>query len=174
MCQDFPKLLLTGPPGCGKTTIIRKALQRTSRPAIGFYTEEVRGRDGKRIGFDVVTLGGRRGPLARLEILGPRVGKYGIDLQFLEGTVLPMLESRQAGLVVIDEIGKMECLSNRFIEVVRRVLNSPTSILGTVAQAGSGLMKEARTHPDIDLVRVTISNRDGLVGEVVNKLKIED
>ena len=43
----------------------------------GFYTEEVReggggegrGRRGPRIGFDVVTLDGKRGPLARVRRL---------------------------------------------------------------------------------------------------------
>lgn len=41
----------------------------------GFYTEEVRGggtdrtRQGPRLGFDVVTLDGQRGPLARVERL---------------------------------------------------------------------------------------------------------
>ncbi|HLE80863.1 MAG TPA: nucleoside-triphosphatase, partial [Dehalococcoidia bacterium] len=35
-------LLLTGRPGTGKTTIIRKVLARLPRQAGGFYTEEVR------------------------------------------------------------------------------------------------------------------------------------
>ena len=37
----------------------------------GFYTqevrEEVRGRGGKRVGFDIVTFDGKRGPLARTD-----------------------------------------------------------------------------------------------------------
>ena len=171
MNKIHPKLLLTGPPGCGKTSIIRKVLDRISSPATGFYTEEVRGKDGKRVGFDVVTLDGRRGTLARASIKGPRVGKYGVDLRFLECTVLSELRSEQKDLVVIDEIGKMECLSNVFIEVVRGVLNGPTTLLGTVAQAGWGFIEEARNHPDVELILVAKSNRDRLVGEITDKIE---
>lgn len=39
-------------------------------PIQGFYTEEVRAEpEGRRTGFDVVTLGGSRGKLARVEYI---------------------------------------------------------------------------------------------------------
>lgn len=41
------------------------ALQKKGVTVQGFYTEEVR-EHGKRIGFDVVTLNGTRGALARV------------------------------------------------------------------------------------------------------------
>ncbi|URD88385.1 hypothetical protein MUK42_27506 [Musa troglodytarum] len=61
-------LLVTGPPGVGKTTLITRVLEalRTSHPHLtvqGFYTREVR-EGAARGGFEVVTLDGRRGPLA--------------------------------------------------------------------------------------------------------------
>ena len=54
--------------GVGKTTLIQKAtevLKSSGMPVDGFYTEEVR-QGGRRIGFDVVTLSGIRGPLSRI------------------------------------------------------------------------------------------------------------
>ena len=54
--------------GVGKTTLIKKtceAIQKAGIPAMGFYTEEVKEK-GKRIGFDVVSLDGQRGALARI------------------------------------------------------------------------------------------------------------
>ena len=66
-------LLHLFPPGVGKTTLIRKvsaALQENGIDLHGFYTEEVRSSAGRgggpRIGFDVVTFDGKRGPLARV------------------------------------------------------------------------------------------------------------
>ncbi len=64
--------------GIGKTTLVRKVatdLQEKGISLQGFYTEEVRqhggggrgGRGGPRIGFDVVSLDGQRGVLARVE-----------------------------------------------------------------------------------------------------------
>lgn len=54
--------------GSGKTTLVQKtcdALQKKGVTVQGFYTEEAR-EHGKRIGFDVVTLNGTRGALARV------------------------------------------------------------------------------------------------------------
>ena len=36
-------LLLTGPPGCGKTTVVRRVIHQLSHLRLaGFYTEEMR------------------------------------------------------------------------------------------------------------------------------------
>jgi nucleoside-triphosphatase len=59
--------------GTGKTTLIKRACENYIRQnerirCYGFYTEEVRGNNGLRIGFDVVTLDGKsRSPLARIK-----------------------------------------------------------------------------------------------------------
>lgn len=63
-------LLISGSPGSGKSTMVQKLvkdLKKNEKPAKlqGFYTEEVRNLAGTRIGFDVVTLDGQRGILAR-------------------------------------------------------------------------------------------------------------
>ncbi|UCC82578.1 MAG: hypothetical protein JSW46_16625, partial [Gemmatimonadota bacterium] len=80
-----PRILLTGRPGCGKTTVIKRAVELIGPDrCAGFYTEDVREK-GRRIGFDVVTLDGRRGPLARAGARGPRVSRYGVELASFEG-----------------------------------------------------------------------------------------
>ncbi|XP_054432461.1 cancer-related nucleoside-triphosphatase isoform X2 [Pteronotus mesoamericanus] len=94
-------VFLTGPPGIGKTTLIQKAsevLKSSGVPVDGFYTEEVR-QGGRRIGFDVVTLSGLRGPLSRVgaePVPGRRecrVGQYVVDLPAFEQLALPVLRN---------------------------------------------------------------------------------
>nr|XP_020741110.1 cancer-related nucleoside-triphosphatase isoform X2 [Odocoileus virginianus texanus] len=94
-------VFLTGPPGVGKTTLIQKAtevLKSSGVPVDGFYTEEVR-QGGRRIGFDVVTLSGIRGPLSRIgsePLPGKRecrVGQYVVDLTSFEQLALPVLRN---------------------------------------------------------------------------------
>ena len=106
-------LFVTGLPGTGKTTLIRKVLERLppGMTASGFYTAEIR-ESGERVGFAVCTLDGRNGVLSHIRFGGStRVGRYGVDVKGFEGLVLPLLEAGRAGLYVVDEIGKMECFS---------------------------------------------------------------
>jgi nucleoside-triphosphatase len=73
-------VLLTGPPGCGKTTVVRRVAQALGglRRA-GFYSQEVRER-GQRAGFEIVGLGGQRCLLAYGDGHSQlRVGRYGVE-----------------------------------------------------------------------------------------------
>lgn len=57
------------PIGVGKTTLIKKLCEKLHQSKIdvdGFYTTELRGESRSRIGFDVVTLSGKRSKLARV------------------------------------------------------------------------------------------------------------
>ncbi|XP_015282800.1 PREDICTED: cancer-related nucleoside-triphosphatase isoform X1 [Gekko japonicus] len=182
-------VFLTGPPGIGKTTLIQKTLEVLKSsvvPIDGFYTEEVR-EGGRRIGFDVVTLSGRRGVLSRIGSSPSvarheyRVGQYVVDLASFEQLVLPLL--RQADLdssgvkkvCVIDEIGKMELFSQSFIQAVHQILSgSGTVILGTIPVPKGkplGLVEEIRNSKEVKVFSITRENRDSVLQDVVTAVK---
>jgi nucleoside-triphosphatase len=170
------RILLTGPPGCGKTTVIRETLRLVSPPVAGFYTEEVRGRgSGGRLGFDVVALDGRRGPLARVGGPGPRVGKYAVDLDSFEDIGVRALEAgllKPHQLLVLDELGKMEFLSAAFVTLVVRAFQSPNPVLGTILYRRHPLGDRLRHAPGIELIQVTIQNRDALPVELAGRFSV--
>jgi nucleoside-triphosphatase len=119
----------------------------------------------------LVSLDGRRGLLSHVDLRGPqRVGKYGVDIEdfdrFLD--TIPWLEP-DIGLIVIDEIGKMECFSGKFQALVRRLLDSDTPMLATIARHGSGLIAEVKRRQDVELTEVTRRNRDALAEEIVTR-----
>ncbi len=83
--------------------------------------------------------------LSHVDFPGPyRVGKYGVNLENLHRVGLPALEAfccrPGVDLVVVDEVGKMECLSARFIEAMERLWAQPVPLLITVAEKGGGYM----------------------------------
>ncbi len=172
MIPRAQKILITGPPGCGKTTVIMRVISSLAIEAKGFYTEEVRGKDGRRIGFDIVTLSGKRGSLARIDAHGPRIGKYGVCLGFLENSAICEIFEREKDLAVIDEIGKMECVSKKFTQAVKALLDSGTPVVGTIALVGSPFIREVRSRSDIELIEVTEKNREGLVEDLLKRFGV--
>lgn len=167
-------ILITGLPGVGKTTLIRKLAERLTeyRPA-GFYTEEIRDAQGVREGFRLVTLCGRQLVLSHVRHPGPhRVSRYGVDVAGFE-RLLEELDLRRSpsSLIIIDEIGKMECFSKRFIDVVTPLLNGPKILLATIALKGEGFIRQVKERPDCRLVTITRENRDRLLDELTSELQ---
>jgi nucleoside-triphosphatase len=162
-------LLLTGPPGCGKATVILRLLERLHDLRLtGFYTEEVCER-GQRVGFEIVGLSGRRRVLADARSSSRhRVGRYGVDPSALEAMVQAELIDRagEADLIVIDEIGKMELTCPCFVEVVPRLLDGGAPVVATAALHGSGLIVQVKAREDIRLIEVAGHNREQLPEEL--------
>ena len=162
-------LLLTGPPGIGKTTAIRRVARLLEgRRLRGFYTGEIRSA-GVRKGFRLVTFDGDEAVLAHVEFRGePRVSKYSVDLGAIDRVgVAALRPTTEAAAYLIDEIGKMECLSTSFVNAMRRLLDFDKPVIATVAQRGSGLIQEVKQRPDAELWHVTRENRDTLPDRVV-------
>eukprot|EP00090_Calanus_glacialis_P008041 TRINITY_DN16394_c0_g1_i1.p1 TRINITY_DN16394_c0_g1~~TRINITY_DN16394_c0_g1_i1.p1 ORF type:complete len:177 (-),score=42.17 TRINITY_DN16394_c0_g1_i1:25-555(-) len=175
------KLLLTGPPGVGKTTLIQHLAKELENCA-GFYTEELR-EGGKRIGFDIVTLDdGSRGALARVNtnVKGPKVGQYTVMLEEFEllarKALLPEA-LKSCKVILIDEIGKMESFSKKFQTLVRQIyenLEFTGHIVATIPMNKGNplpIVRELVDRSDTEIVEVTKANRDQLRDDLIARLK---
>lgn len=162
--MKIKNILFTGPPRCGKSTLIHKIVQKINTPATGFFTREIREK-GRRVGFSINTLDQKEGVLAHERIRSRRrVGKYGINLADIDRIAVPsMMCATSDELVVIDEIGKMECFSELFKKTLESVLDSDRPVLGSIAMKGDRFIQKIKKRSDVLLVRVTIQNRDELV-----------
>lgn len=166
--------LLTGLPGVGKTTVIRKVLQLLPKnlKVDGFFTEEVR-EGGERIGFQIVTLDGQRAWLARKGFQSThKVGKYGVDLKAIESVIAPTLKRaiERSDLIVVDEIAKMELSHPVFARVVWECLESSKPVLGVIQRSRLPFLDKVRSRGDVLLFEVTQQNRDGLPEKIVTEV----
>lgn len=190
--------LVTGPPGVGKTTLIMRVFEtlKTSNPTLkiqGFYTREI--REGiERVGFEVVTLDGRKARLASTtistylqtpaevshnfspeSIRWPTVGKYKVDIASFEALALPELQIKEdTDLFIIDEVGKMELFSSPFFPAVLKVLESNIPLLASIPIPKFGrdipAVARLRDHPGAKIFTLSPGNRDAVKEQIYTQL----
>ncbi|HID31342.1 MAG TPA: AAA family ATPase, partial [Desulfobacterales bacterium] len=70
---------------------MKKIVERINLPCTGFFTREMRER-GRRVGFSIVTLDGRQGVMAHVDIRSRyRVGEYGVKVQNIDRIAVPSM-----------------------------------------------------------------------------------
>jgi len=169
------RIALTGRPGVGKTTLIKRLLSRLPISAGGMLTEEIR-VCGHRVGFSVFDVATEReGILAHIHRSGgPKIGRYTVDLASLEEIGIAAIHwaIEEKELVVIDEIGPMELSSPAFVPAVEAALESDRSlIISTHAHADIEIAHRVRR--ELSLFRVKLGNRDRLVEEILHAFGVD-
>lgn len=166
-------IILTGKPGVGKTSVIKKIIPILGGEAGGFFTEEIKEMD-RRMGFRIVTLDGEDGVLAHVDCSSNfKVGKYRVDLDSFERVAIPAMENaiKNKSIIVVDEIGKMELFSMKFKELVKTILEGEKPLLGVVKEEDDAFTAAIKKRGDVTLIPVNYENRESLAGKVLEMLK---
>ena len=169
------RVLIEARPGAGKTTAIGRLadlLREDGVPLGGFLTWEMR-EGGRRVGFEIETFAGERALLAHVDIEAPtRVGRFRVDVEAFERLALPALDPPgRKGVVLIDELGKMEQGSERFGKAVQELFEGSASpIVATVHTARHPFTDALKRRSDVSTVRLSAGNRDSLPAELAERL----
>jgi nucleoside-triphosphatase len=137
----------------------------------------MRNSNHERIGFDLITFDGSRGPLARDSSLVKstsarnKVGKYSVCVEEFEAIAIPILVQQDTELFVIDEIGKMEMKSVKFENSMKSLIESVKAkrikMVATIPQKATiNLVEQMKAIPGAKLFTVTKSNRNDIYEEI--------
>lgn len=158
--KNVKNVLITGLPGVGKTTLVAEVLNRYPSKFGGFYTKEVR-TGGIREGFKICTTEGTEKLFASVNFTSKyKVSKYAVDLEVLESvgvkSLLDALKNKK--IILIDEIGKMECFSSKFKDVVLQCFSSNKKVLATIKLAYDEFTRKLKLFPNTKVLELTKQN----------------
>lgn len=162
------KILLTGVPGIGKSTIVDYVVKHTARRVYGTVGKEVLDEKKERVGFEAVALDSSHRTFAHLNefVDSPfQIGPFHVDVKAFDEFCVPELRkalSDDGSIVIIDEIGRMQAFSEIYMQTVRDLLNSQADVLATIVYDDEPWSREFKQHPEVIMITVTQDNRNEL------------
>ena len=173
MGKKKKNILISGLPGIGKTTLIKQVCDELKEyNPVGFYTEEIR-NEGQRKGFQLIGLNGSRVIFAHVLIESPHsVGRYRVDLEAFDKFLDSIdFSQNKTSPIIIDEIGKMECLSKKFEKLILNLLDSDNLVIATISHTDGGIKGKIKQRDDVELFKMNLNNRKALPIELLKIIK---
>jgi len=166
------RVALTGSPGIGKSTLVQRTLELYGGRAGGVLAREVK-VEGRRVGFELLDLSSKERGILAWEIgEGPRVGRYRVNMRDLEEIGARAVENALGcDLIVVDEVGPMELLSQRFVDAVLLAVSSQKPML-VVLKQGSQHPLAKKIRESFSVITVTRANRDALPEKIARELLV--
>ena len=101
-----------------------------------------------------------------------KVGKYGVDVSAIDEASDNLLSlSDKVDIYLVDEIGKMECMSSKFISTIRTLIESEKPLVITIDQRGEGFIQVVKQLPQVEILELSHKNRNDISNYIVQWLR---
>lgn len=162
--------LIVGARGVGKSTLIRRVLEELDKPVFGFYTrKEDYLADVTRGSPVYIYEAGKPHLQSEDNLVGYCLNKHPETNKATFDRFAPKLLAQTAagGIIVMDEIGFMESLSEDFCAAVMSILDGDVPVIAAVKDKDTPFLEAVRSHYNSKCFTITQENRDALYSEVL-------
>lgn len=165
-------LLICGERGVGKSTLIRRLLEHSTREVGGFVTKRLPVADEN--GFFPIYLypasqSEASGATRRRILSGRATARSSIrHPEVFDGLGAQLIKSAPSGgIILMDELGFLENDARVFQSTVLRALDSETPVLAAVKPKDTPFLRAVRGHENAELVFIDEQNRDALLEKLL-------
>ena len=150
---------MTGEKRVGKSTLIRNFLDRFSGKVGGFRTVRTQEYLGDR--YSVHLVSPDEEPTAENVLFVCPASRDGSAVARFEKLGCAALEQiHDCDLILMDELGPAEAKAEQFQKAVFECVDGDVPIIGVIQKAESEFLEAIRNHPNVDVIEVTMENRD--------------
>jgi nucleoside-triphosphatase len=172
------KIGITGLPNAGKTQALIKVIEMLEEGDMkvgGMITEPI-SKNNRRVGFYVMDwMSKQKDILAHIEFESKiTVGRYKVNIDALENIGVHAIEEaiENSDVIIIDEVGRMEVESEKFVDIVKKVLEEDKPLILTLhKKSRNPLLQDIRRRDDVRILEVTPINRNLLPYKIIKLMK---
>ncbi len=166
-------VLITGPRGVGKSTLVRRLTAELGMPLFGFETKKEAAGDDSLPGDPIYIREAGAARQSGGELLGYcRERCVSVDTAAFDRFASRLCRPVPPGhLVVMDELGVMESGAEEFCAAVLALLDGDAPVLAVVKDKHPPFLDAVRAHPKCRAFYVTEDNRDALFDEILALLR---
>lgn len=144
----------------GKSTLIRAYLDRFSGKVGGFRTVRTNALRGDQFSVHLVRPGCEPTAENLLFLCPPPKDDGAVIARFEKLGCAALENSTQCDLILMDELGPVETKAEKFQQAVLAALDGEVPIIGVLQKADSDFLRQIASHRNVDVVEVTMENRD--------------
>ncbi len=174
------KILISGAPQCGKTTIMNKIIHElkvSQLECMGCLVHEVK-QDNSRVGFNICYF-----PSHETEILASKtdtysdfyIGKYSVNVAGINEKLIPFMHQMAHMLddkiIIFDEIGRMQNCSQLFLPTLDQLMHSAHTMLASIVHDDEVWARPYKTNEKVFLIPLDEKNRQDVFDLIMVMLK---
>ncbi|MBE7017379.1 MAG: hypothetical protein E7420_04395 [Ruminococcaceae bacterium] len=153
-------IILTGPKHCGKSTLIKKVINKYTGRISGFISEfDDRSSSCRQLHIRSI-IGEENACAVKWEN-----GNYTVDFEIFD-KFAPGLIDFNSDLIIIDELGKFEASCENLRRTVEKAFSSSVNLIAVLRLDAPAWINDLKQRSDTIVINVNFDNRESLADDI--------